>query len=85
MKYCGTLLSVSDMKKSKHFYENVMQQKVILDLGVHVSFENGLSLQAGYEDLVGEKLDMHIKPDNFQIYFEVENIDDWEAKLISLV
>jgi predicted enzyme related to lactoylglutathione lyase len=43
MKYRGTLISVSDMAKPKNFYEKVMGQKVIMDLGVHVSFENGLS------------------------------------------
>lgn len=81
MKYCGTLISVSDMEKSKNFYEKVMQQKIMLDLGVHVSFENGLSLQSNYEELVGEKLDMHVKPDNFQLYFEVTDLDEWESKL----
>ncbi len=81
MKYCGTLISVSDMEKSKSFYEKVMQQKILMDLGVHVAFENGLSLQSNYEELVGEKLTMHHKPDNFQLYFEVENLSDWETKL----
>jgi catechol 2,3-dioxygenase-like lactoylglutathione lyase family enzyme len=84
MKYGGTLISVSDMEKSKIFYENIMQQKIIMDLGVHVSFADGLSLQSNYEELVGEKLDMHPKPNNFQLYFEVENLDEWEAKLESL-
>ncbi len=83
MKYCGTLISVLDMEKSKNFYEKVMQQKIMLDLGVHVSFENGLSLQSNYEELVGEKLDMQVKPDNFQLYFEVTDLDEWEAKLKS--
>ena len=40
MKYCGTLISVSDMTRARNFYEQVMEQKVMLDLGVHVSFEN---------------------------------------------
>ncbi len=80
MKYCGTLISVSDMEKSKYLYEKVMGQKIIMDLGVHVSFENGLSMQSNYEELVGEKLEMHSKPNNFQLYFEVEDLDSWEAK-----
>lgn len=83
MKYCGTLISVSDMEKSKSFYEKVMEQKVMMDLGVHVSFENGLSLQSNYEELVGVKLETHAKPDNFQLYFEVEDLDYWETKLKS--
>jgi len=55
----------------------------MMDLGVHVSFENGLSLQSNYEELVGEKLEMRPKPDNFQLYFEVEDLDRWEARLRS--
>lgn len=81
MKYCGLLISVSDMEKSKNFYEKIMGQKVGMDLGIYVSFENGFSLQSNYEELVGEKLEMHSKPNNFQLYFEVEDLDSWEAKL----
>lgn len=84
MKFGGTLISVSDMEKAKNFYEKVMEQKVMMDLGVHVAFEAGLSLQSNYEELVGEKLDMRPKPNNFQLYFEVDNLDEWEAKLEAL-
>ena len=88
MKYCGTLISVSNMEKAKEFYEKVMEQKVIMDTGdnngdgiINVAFENGLSLQSGYEKLVGVKLEAQIKPNNFQLYFEVEDLDYWETKL----
>jgi catechol 2,3-dioxygenase-like lactoylglutathione lyase family enzyme len=84
MKYCGTLISVSDIKKARDFYEKVMEQEVGMDLGVHVSFVNGLALQSNYEELVGEKLEMRPKPDNFQLYFEVEDLDYWEEKLSSV-
>jgi len=83
MKYCGTLISVADMAKSKDFYEKVMEQKVIMDLGVHVAFESGLSLQSNYEELVGVKLEAHPRANNFQLYFEVEDLDYWETKLKS--
>ena len=83
MKYCGTLISVADMAKSKNFYEKVMEQKVLMDLGVHVSFENGLSLQSNYEELVGVKLTAYAQPNNFELYFEVEDLDRWETKLKS--
>ena len=36
----GTLIAVSDMAKAKHFYETVMEQKVFMDLGVHVAFRS---------------------------------------------
>ena len=83
MLYQGTLLSVSDMERSKSFYQNVMEQKPLMDLGVHVAFERGLSLQSNYEELVGEKLPAKERPNNFQLYFEVEDLDAWLKKLQS--
>jgi len=83
IKYCGTLISVSDMAKAKNFYEKVMEQKVLMDLGVHVAFDGGLSLQSNYEELVGVTLKSQLKPNNFQLYFEVEDLAHWEKKLKS--
>ena len=81
MQYQGTLISVSDMEKAKHFYEVVMEQKVMMDLGVHVAFDRGLSLQSNYEELVGETLPPKAQPNNFQLYFEVEDLDAWQDKI----
>ena len=55
-----------------------MEQKIMMDLGVHVVFESGLSLQSNYEKLVGETLEMRPQPNNFQIYFEVEDLTIWK-------
>lgn len=83
MQYKGTLIAVSDMAKAKHFYETIMEQKVGMDLGVHVSFEGGLSLQSNYAELVGQDLKMQPCPNNFQLYFEVEDLDFWQNKIKS--
>ncbi len=81
MKYQGCLLVVKDMAVSKHFYEKVLHQNILMDIGVHVTYE-GFSLQQGYAELVG------IPPDsvcershNFQIYFEVEDLDSVYTEL----
>ena len=81
MRYQGTLIAVSDMAKAKRFYETVMGQKVLMDLGVHVSFERGLSLQSNYAELVGADLPAKERPNNFQLYFEVEDLDHWQSKI----
>ena len=81
MKYQGTLIAVSDMARAKHFYEVVMGQKVIMDLGVHVAFDRGLYLQSNYEELVGVALPGKTRPNNFQLYFEVEDVDAWQEKI----
>ena len=82
MQYQGTLIAVSDMEKAKQFYETVMEQKVIMDLGVHVSF-GGFSLQSNYAELVGADLPGKTQPNNFQLYFEVEDLDYWQDKISS--
>ena len=76
IKYQGCLLSVKDMEASKRFYQEVLGQKIIMDIGAHVSFE-GFSLQQGYAELVGIPVEsVMTKSHNFQLYFEVENLDE---------
>ena len=43
MKYQGCLLAVKDISASKSFYETVLHQNAVMDIGEHVSFE-GFSL-----------------------------------------
>ena len=74
MRYQGTLIAVSDMAKAKHFYETVMEQTVLMDLGVHVAFKGGVSLQSNYPELVGKDLQMHARPNNFQLYFCLQKV-----------
>lgn len=81
MKYGGTLIIVKDIVKARNFYENIMEQKVLMDLGEHISLENGLGLQSNYEAIVGKPLNIKKQSNNFQLYFEVDNIEKWEDKL----
>ena len=75
MKYQGCLLAVKDMAVSKNFYEKILHQKILMDIGVHVSFE-GFSLQEGYAELIGMPLGkVQEGANNFQVYFEVEDLD----------
>ena len=84
MKYQGCLLAVRDISASKHFYENVLHQNATMDIGVHVTFE-GFSLQQGYAELVGIDTDSVKNPShNFQVYFEVEDLDKVYAELKSI-
>lgn len=84
MKYQGCLLAVQDISASKHFYENVLHQITVMDIGVHVTFD-GFSLQQGYAELVGISVDsVKEKSHNFQVYFEVEDLDKVYAELKSI-
>lgn len=84
MKYQGCLLAVKDISASKHFYENVIHQNAVMDIGVHVTFE-GFSLQQGYAELVGIAVDsVKDQSHNFQVYFEVEDLDKVYAQMKSI-
>ena len=39
MKYQGCLLAVRDISVSKNFYEKVLHQNAIMDIGVHVTYD----------------------------------------------
>ena len=81
MKYQGCLLAVKDISASKQFYEKVLHQNILMAIGEHVTFE-GFSLQQGYAELVGIAVDsVKEQSHNFQVYFEVENIDEVFAEL----
>lgn len=81
MKYQGCLLAVRDIRASKHFYEKVLHQNVVMDIGTHVAFE-GFSLQQGYAELIGAAADSVKGPSHsFQVYFEVEDLDSVYAEM----
>lgn len=81
MKYQGCLLAVKDISASKSFYENVLHQNTVMDIGEHVAFE-GFSLQQGYAEIIGMTSDsMKVQSHNFQVYFEVEDLDSVYAGL----
>lgn len=81
MKYQGCLLAVKDISVSKYFYEKVLGQNVMMDIGEHVAFE-GFSLQQGYAEIIGVASDsVKEQENNFQLYFEVENLDEVYAEM----
>ncbi len=83
MKYSGTLIAVNDMETSRKFYMEVLQQKIIFDIGEHVSFEGNLSLQKNYDEIVGFSKDEIVRGSkNFELYFEEEDLDDFLNKKI---
>ena len=69
------------MTVSKEFYEKVLSQRILMDIGAHVTFE-GFSLQQGYTGLIGVPSDsVREQSHNFQVYFEVEDLDAVYAEL----
>ncbi len=82
MKYKGALLTVKDVDISKVFYVSVLEQKIAFDMGEHVTFEDGFSLQQNYSKLIGlSENDILQKAHSFQLYFEVSDLDVWNLRL----
>jgi catechol 2,3-dioxygenase-like lactoylglutathione lyase family enzyme len=44
MKYICPLIVVKDIAESRHFYENILGQKVKYDFGENVTFEGDFSI-----------------------------------------
>ncbi|MCL2857129.1 MAG: glyoxalase/bleomycin resistance/dioxygenase family protein [Oscillospiraceae bacterium] len=87
------LLGVEDFARSRNFYETVLEQELdeVID-GDHLSYKSGVALQRDYKGIVegsgdfaatptGAKLEVKTKANNYQLAFEVDDIDYWQAKI----
>ena len=73
MKFICPLIVVNDMKTSRNFYENVLNQKVQFDFGENISFEGGFAihLKSHFSDLLNiNENDIIQKSKNGELYFE---------------
>ncbi len=85
-KYQAAVFFVSDVAKSKRFYNEVLGQKITVDFGANVGFEGGLSIwEKNYalNTIFKEKAkQVAVGANNAEIYFEASNL---EALFESLV
>ena len=76
MKFVGPLIAVSDLEASKKFYEEVLGQKIVLDLGWNVAFNGGFAIQLNFAELLSIDKDTVMKQShNFELYFEEDDFD----------
>ena len=84
MKFTSTMIVVKDMEKSRNFYENLLNQKVIMDLGANVAYE-GFALQTleSWMEFIGKEEDdiNLLKNNNAELYFEIDDLDNFINKL----
>ena len=82
MRYSGTLLSVSDIKTSRKFYEDLFGLEVFQDYGKNISFSCGLSLQENFDWLTNIPKEKILKEsNNMELYFEDEDFDGFLRKI----
>ena len=76
MKYISTLIAVSDMKKSKQFYHDVLGMKVVADFGANVTLDSGLVMQTLDTWKAFIRTDSVVLPNNAgELYFEDGDMD----------
>jgi catechol 2,3-dioxygenase-like lactoylglutathione lyase family enzyme len=82
MKYICPLITVSDIKLARNFYENVLRQKVKYDLGENVTYEGdfAIHLRSHFSNLIDNR-EIKSCSNNFEIYFEHDDVDGF-AKML---
>lgn len=84
MKYSGTLLCVSDIRRAKAFYEKLFGCEVAMDLGVHVAFTNGVFLQeekSWLEFIHKDEGAIVYGGNDKELYFDTHDLDAFVEKL----
>jgi catechol 2,3-dioxygenase-like lactoylglutathione lyase family enzyme len=76
MKYVCPLVTISDMKRSRDFYEKLLDQKVKYDFGESVTFHGdfAIHLQSHYKNLIDNR-EIKSGGNNFELYFESDKIE----------
>ena len=85
-RFVGPLIVVTDVARSKQFYEGLLHQKLRFDLGACQQYESGLTLQARHSmsGLYGFSLhDITLESKSVVLYFEVEDFEAAVSQILS--
>ncbi len=76
MKFICTLITVSDIKRSRDFYENILNQEVTADFGTNVTYRGDFSihLASGFKKLIDDR-EIQQGGNNFELYFEYDDVE----------
>jgi catechol 2,3-dioxygenase-like lactoylglutathione lyase family enzyme len=87
--YHSFVLLVKDIEKSKHFYNIILGQKIVMDFGRNVGFEGGLAIwERDYAlNLIFQEKsrDIEVGANNAEIYFESQNLVGLYKRLVGEV
>lgn len=84
MIYRSALIVVENMEISRKFYEEILNQKVILDFGANITFAGDFSLQtkASWANFIDKRENEVLAQSNsFELYFEEDHFDDFFSRL----
>lgn len=82
MKLKNTMIIVKDINKSIEFYKNILELNVIMDFGANKTLTGNLVLQTieTYKEFIDNN-DISFRGNNFEIYFEEDDFDNFINKL----
>lgn len=85
MKFICPLIVVQDIEKSRKFYEETLDQKVKLDFGENITFHGDFAIHQKdhFQSLINDNPVIQ-KSNNFELYFEDDNLEKIVAKLKDL-
>lgn len=79
LKFIAPLIVVNDMARSRHFYEQLLGQKVKFDFGPNVQFDGDFSihLTSHFQSLLGETVQCPVtrKAHWGELYFEIDEFE----------
>lgn len=81
------LIVVEDLETSRYFYERVLNQKVKYDFGENITYEGDFAIQLKphFANMITiDEKTISRGSNNFELYFEEEDIDDFKKKLDGL-
>ncbi|KAF5085548.1 Glyoxalase-like domain protein [anaerobic digester metagenome] len=84
MKFVCPLIVVRDVESSRAFYEEVLGQRVLHDLGENVVFEGGFAIhqRSHFSNLIGvAESDIVPRSNNAELYFEEDDLDGFLERL----
>jgi catechol 2,3-dioxygenase-like lactoylglutathione lyase family enzyme len=70
------LITVTDIKRSRDFYENILSQKVKFDYGENVTFHGdfAIHLRTHFRQLIDDR-EIRSGGNNFELYFEYDDVE----------
>lgn len=82
MKDMAVMLVVSDIDKSVEFYNKLFGLQIVADFGANKTLSGGLALQTQetYKKFI-ETDSISYGGNNFELYFEVDDFDNFTSKL----
>jgi catechol 2,3-dioxygenase-like lactoylglutathione lyase family enzyme len=78
LKFDGPLIVVNDMTRARHFYEQLLGQKVKFDFGPNVPFEGfSIHLKSHFQSLLGSAAQYPVtqKAHWGELYFETDDLE----------